>query len=375
MKKALVLLCCVVLSGTFLFGCSFSNMLGCGGTTVDPILSDKPWASSTNYEYVSYGVKRHQINQVEGSNSFTYGEIEAEGTYTTTVVTIGGSIYESDELETIKARSAYFADNLADKNRGLLSTAPGAYTVLYSEYSLTYTSVNAAYAGKTDTISGVVLFRTSALTPAFSEKTQVSETTNLSYTAIADYANGVNRFTTDGNTSEVSITKDTSAFDNEMLYYAIRSSSSLTAGGGASLSVHNSVYTGIDGKESSRNIDFATNSALAEVGGIDENKDGFISRYFGDGEVTYYDEEVTENGQTLHYKGYAMPAYYVNMQLNAQNRGAVRSLFYSSSGFNYVGDTTSNVLMQIIDFETTADGAPSYATVSLINDYKLSRLM
>lgn len=375
MKKALVLLGCVILSGTFLFGCGLTDMMGCGGATVDPIVAQKPWSSSTGYEYISYGVTRYRVTPVEGTSNYTYGDVEAEGTYSATLVTIGGSIYESDEIETIKSKSEYFAANIANKSQGLLSSAPGAYTVLYVEYSLTYGDVNAAYAGKTDTISSLSLFGSSSLVPLFSEKTALSQTTDYSYSAIADYANGVNVFTTGGEKTETSITRNGSAFDNESLYYLIRSSSSLTPGGSATFAMHNSVYTGINNKESSRNIAFSTNSNLAKVSGIDPDKNGFISKYFGENEVEYNDETKTTDGQVEYYKGYALPAYYVNMQLNEQNRGAVRSLFYATSGFNYVGDTTSNVLLQTIDFETDTKGIPAYATVSLIDDYKISRFM
>ena len=376
MKKALVLLVCVILSGTFLFGCSLTDMMGCGGTAVEPIVSDKPWSSSTDYEYISYGITRYKVDAVEGSDSYTYGDVEAEGAYSTTLVTIGGNIYQSSEIDVIKAKSAYFADNIADKSDKLLSTAPGAYSVLYTEYSLTYTDANAKYAGKTDTMSSVVLFKTSSLVPAFSEKTQTAETSDNSYTAIADYANGKNLFTTKGKTEETSIKRDGSSFDNELLYYVVRASSSLVQGSGASIATHNSVYTGLNGSESQRNMAFATNSAHAKVSGIDPDKDGFISKYFEDGEVEYYDEtKKNDDGQIEYYKGYAIPAYYVNMQLSEQNRGWVTSLFYSTAGFNYVGDTTSKVLMQTIDFETDTDGNPAYATVSLIDDYKISKLI
>lgn len=376
MKKALALLGCVLLSGTFLFGCSLTDMMGCGGTTVDPILSQKPWSSSTDYEYISYGVTRYQVKATADGSAYTYGDVEAKGAYSTTLVTIAGNIYNSPELETIKNRSEYFANNLADEDAKLLSAAPGAYSVLYTDYSLTYTDVNKAYAGKTDKMTSVVLFKTSSLLPAFSEKIAATETSDNSYTAIADYVGGKNMLTTGGKTTETNIKKDSDSFDNELLYYVIRSSSSLAAGSGTSVTTHNSVYTGLNDSESKRSIYFSTNSALAKVSGIDPDKDGFISKYFADGEVEYNAEtKKTEDGQIEYYKGYALPSYYVNMQLSAQDRGAVRSLFYATSGFNYVGDTTSNVLLQTIDFETNTEGEPAYATVSLINDYKISKLM
>ena len=57
MKKALALICLIAATAV-MTGCGLGGSF-CGGTTVEPILSDKPWANSNNYEYISYDVTRY----------------------------------------------------------------------------------------------------------------------------------------------------------------------------------------------------------------------------------------------------------------------------------------------------------------------------
>ena len=50
MKKALALICLIAATAV-MTGCGLGGSF-CGGTTVETILSDKPWANSNNYEYI-----------------------------------------------------------------------------------------------------------------------------------------------------------------------------------------------------------------------------------------------------------------------------------------------------------------------------------
>ena len=377
MKKALALICLIAATAV-MTGCGLGGSF-CGGTTVEPILSDKPWANSNNYEYISYDVTRYEAVLADDGVNYTYGDIEATGSRSVTLVTVDGNIYDSGELDKVNAYSEYFAANLGSTANQRLSPGADTYSVLYSEMTLTYAD-GSDYAGKTDTLTSVLIFRTSSLLPVFSEKQADYQSSGVRYTATADYIDYRNVFTSsEGHNVETSLRNESTAYDNELLYYVIRSHSSLTPGSSSSVSVRNSVYTGLDNAENYRTMAFAVASeenGTYGVSGIDPDRDGFISRYFDDGEVEYSEEDATDEETGLVTpKGYSLPAYYVSLQYSNNNRGATKYLYYSKTGFDYIGETTERVLLQTLDFETDSDGNPSRITSSLISDYKTSTLM
>lgn len=63
------------------------------------------------------------------------------------------------------------------------------------------------------------------------------------------------------------------------------------------------------------------------------------------------------------------------MQLNEQDRGTTRTLYYSATDFDYIGDTTSKVLLRTLDIETDENGRATFANIATISDYKMSSLM
>ncbi len=375
MKKISVLAGCFILTVALLAGCSTmsGSFLGCGGTTVDPIVSDKPWSNNYNYEYTEYDVERVAAVTKEDGTS-TYGDTVATGKYTTTMYTIACDIYSWelwDDLLTSNPRlSDYFGSALTQEDK--LIRTPGAYGLLVTDYSLTYGS--GEHSGQTDTIYSVVLFKNGSLEPAYSEKIVTLTTSDNSYSTLADYVNGVNRFTPKGGaTVETSISTDGGSYDNELLYYVLRSSSSLTSGGSATLAMHNSVYTGLEDSESLRNMAFSVSTGDME--GIDPDKEWLVPTYFGENDVEYIESDYTDDDGSEHHKGYVLPVYAVIMQLNEQDRGTTRTLYYSATDFDYIGDTTSKVLLRTLDIETDENGRATFANIATISDYKMSSLM
>ncbi len=378
MKKAFTIIGCLLLSSMFLFGCGSGGMFGCGGTAAPPIASAKPWANSNDYEYIAYEVDRFETSGDASNNAALDEEnIEARGEYSTTLITVRGNIYESDQIEVIGGASEYFAEKLAPRGAKKLSEAAGSYTVLYTAYRLEYSD------GKTDEIGSVALFKTSSLMPIFSYKTVRYESSGLEYTATADYVNYKNIFESNEKgyeKVETDLKNEEKAYDNETLYYVLRAHTSLAAGGSSTVNIRNSVYTGIDGGENYRAMAFQVASGVGEVGGINADKTpgGFIDRYFDEGEIDYYEKDVPNESNPEvndHFRGYAFPAVLVGMQYSNANSGTVRYLYYSQVGFDYVGETTSKVLLQTLDFETNADGNVASVTRARIKDYKTSPLM
>ena len=367
MKKALILIGSLLLSSVFFFGCG-SLGSACGGATVEPISANKPWNNSNNYEYASYDVTRYAAVQDE-SGRYVESDEDATGTYTTELFTLRENIYESEIVTQIGSVSEYFTNELLNKNA--LSSTAGWYSVLFTEYELNYES------GKTDTQSSVVLFKTSSLLPVFSAKTVNYETSGLTYTATSDYVNKINYFESSetGGKVETELREEDGSFDNELLYHVVRAHTSLIQGGSSTISMRNAVYTGLNNAEEYRTMVFQVAEGDYTITGIDPDKNGFVSRYFEEGDIKYNESDgKDENGNDI-VKGYEIPCYYTSMAYSNNNSGPPKYLFYSASGFDYVGDTTSKVLLQTIDYEMDAEGVVSHMNVMKIKDYKTSKNM
>ena len=375
MKKILVLAGCLVLCVAVLCGCGVpgGSAFGCGGVTVDPIVTKKPWSNNNNYEYIEYSVQRYYTETTDDGEAYKLGGVEAEGTYSTTMYTIASNIYEWSKWDSLLVSNArlggYFKDNLA--TGGKLVSTPGAYGLLVTDYSLTYAD-GSDYAGKTDSIYSVVLFEYGSLEPVYSEKIAAYSTSDNSYTAVADYVEGRNILTAEGQDAvETKITASGSVYDNELLYYLLRASSSMSLGGSGTFTMHNAVYGGLNGAQSERSMGFSVASASATIEGLDPDDEWLVPTYFDDGDVTYYDGQNDE-----HEKGYALPAYATTVQLNSQEPGSARHmLYYSAAAFNCIGSVTSNVLLRSVDTESDNDGIVRRANVATISDYKISELM
>ncbi len=421
MKKIIAAIACIVLSSVFLFGCSITDITGCGGQSVAPILTEKPWSNLSNYEKVTYTLERRtgfKANLSDGANvTMDEGTVDAEGTYTMTTETVAGNIYQSDVFKALcdnTAFDSYFKNNLGSETDKKLSSVPNTYTLFSWEYSLTY--VAGEHSGKTDTMSAVVLMKTSSLMPVFSAKSvdmqsaktdpdeviaeplnEPDDTTaaddvsdksvyDTSYDTLTDYINRKNLLsyfdindTTKRTVVETEIKKNLEAYDQDALYAVIRSHSTIDAGGTTNLVIHNAVHDGLYGAKS-RNITFSSGAGTIE--GVDVDKT-FIDK-FVDG-ITYYEggeEYLNSEGKQVndskgkprfHVKGYEMVAYIVAYQASDANHGPAKSLVYAQPAFKGVGQSTNKVLLSFTETDAAENGVIKYVTVGTISDYTMDK--
>ncbi len=383
MKKVFVLIISLLLAVFAFTGCG--SLFNCGNTTVSStLMTEKPWKNDYNYEKISYKVTRYSVvysENKDGEQVFDTDKTVAEGNYTVTLGTIAQDIKESSEFKALCENfefSEYFTDNIS-KSDSLTKTA-GAYSVITADYSITYNdeAANGDYAGKTDSIQSLILFRNANLMPVFSYKKADLQASGITYTAIADYVNGVNKFTENGKAAaDVSIKEN---YDNELLYYLIRSQTGIESGTGTTLNVHNSVETGVYGKEAVNVMAVNVDGNSYYVNGIDADDTGFCKEYLGDS-VQYVDEEekakreeeAKKNGEEIEVSvGYEIPAKIVTVGRNTQNRGPSTTLAYSSVDFTYYGNVMKNVLLNITGYEVDTEKQQiSYMNMITISDYTI----
>ena len=408
MKKVFVLIITLLLAAFAFTGCG--SLFNCGNTTAtSTIMTEKPWKNNFNYEKVTYDISRYTVkySEKDGEKTFNTDRTIAEGTYTLTLTTIAGNVKTSEEFAALGENAdfgEYFGKNISGvcrlrvsgeagtevsvihaelvKEDGRTET-PGAYSVLVADYSLTYNDDedNGDYKGKTDTISSIVIFRNATLMPVFSYKKADLASSGISYSARADYVNGFNHFEEDGKaTADVSIKEN---YDNELLYYIVRSHTGVSSGTSTSLEVHNSVETGVYGKEAVNNIGVSVDTGSYYVNGIDaEDKTGFVKSYLGDS-VEYIDEEkkaemeaeAAEKGEESEVSvGYSIPARIVALGRNEQNRGPSTTLSYSSVDFTYYGNIMKNVLLTVTNYQFDTDTRlVEYMNMITISDYTIEK--
>lgn len=385
MKKVFVLIITLLLAAFAFTGCG--SPFNCGNTTAtSTIMTEKPWKNNFNYEKVTYDISRYTVkySEKDGEKTFNTDRTIAEGTYTLTLTTIAGNVKTSEEFAALGENAdfgEYFGKNISSSDA--LTETPGAYSVLVAEYSLIYNDDedNGDYKGKTDTISSIVIFRNATLMPVFSYKKADLASSGISYSARADYVNGSNHFEEDGKaTADVSIKEN---YDNELLYYIVRSHTGVSSGTSTSLEVHNSVETGVYGKEAVNNIGVSVDTGSYYVNGIDaEDKTGFVKSYLGDS-VEYIDEEkkaeteaeAAENGEESEVSvGYSIPARIVALGRNEQNRGPSTTLSYSSVDFTYYGNIMKNVLLTVTNYQFDTDTRlVEYMNMITISDYTIEK--
>lgn len=351
MKKLLALAACLALAAVAFTGCGFPS---CGGeTAVSEIMRVKPWANNKNYEKSTYEVKRYaaSVNE-DGAASVDEDTVLAEGTYTTETITFGTDISASERFTEIADSIPYVAEHIApavtDKANGSISHAPGAYSAVRTTLSLTYTDkADAAYAGKTDTMESTVLVRNINMMPVFSHKTAELTTSGIVYESVADYLNSVNVYSQDdGDEVRTEIEEN---FDNEELLSLVRAQSGVQAGLSTSFEIHNSVETGVYGKEAVNTLAVSVTTG-ATLSGIDP-EDAFVTEYLGEDSVEYFAEDTTdENGNEIS-AGYSFPANQVTISRTDENRGTSTTVNFSDVDFGYYGNTMTNVMLSMWTYE------------------------
>ncbi len=371
MKKILALAAVLIAVAVVLTGC---GMPSCGGdTATSALMSDKPWDNLYNYEKSTYAVER--CGAKPDGNSWTADgtDVRAEGTYTVEIYTVEGDIATWNGADMNALVPAYFEEYIARRiENGELSSASGAYSLLVAEYTLTYTDneANGGYKGKTDTLKSVALFRNIDMSPVFSYKTADLGASGIQYTAFADYLGGTNRFTVGG--SEETVTEIESNTDNETLYLYARAQTGLTEGLSTSVTVHNSVETGVYNDEAVHTMGISVTTG-ATLYGVDAEKSlSFIPEYVGDDVPFITAEEAEASEDTDDKAGYAFPVNQAVIYRSDTDMGTSATLLFSDTDFGLLDAKTSNVLMQITTHENDPETAePSTITIANISDYTI----
>lgn len=315
---------CIVLGLISIFA-----LAACGGTTPQiTVDSPPPWSSSANpadaYERTEY--------KVEKKNEIT-GETVANGTM----------VYE------------LVLDHVGGENNNF------AYSSITMNFELTYTdAATAADRGKTDRVYSKVIFQADALVPQYSEKAVTLEkrenSADKSYTLKNDYLSGKSELTTGEETKTLDFAGNSmvGVYDNEMLYYAVRSFSTTAAGSAAqTIKVTGFYDMHASGKYEAQSIRItcAAESALETL-----YFPQFGGKFIGD-----------EQG--------SVSALKVNVSLNSSLSGPPIELKYSQTPFT-VGEnaTTKKVLLSIKTFEYDISQAElQYTTVYTLSDYSVTK--
>ena len=341
---------------------------GCFGSSTPRVtmLNVKPWSNSNGYEKITYALEKRHVNKDAGETNL--GEKEASGEVSYELFEIPSNIKNSPLYDTLKTYE-YFSEHFTSNDA--LVTTPGAYSVLFMDFSLTYES--GPYSGKTDKMNSVVLFRSNSLAPVYSERSVINQSNNISYKAIADYAEKKNYFFGSDGDVETNIE---GAYDNELLPYVIRARSALSSGMQDSISVNNAVQSGVY-NDSKERLMVMNAPSTYYVSGIDPDKTGFVKDYFEPGSVDYYENETRRDDLGYVFeKGYAFKTYGVPLGLSQTNSGGSYMLYYSQQNFSCLGQLTSSVLMMFTSYEyDIKTGELSYVYNYKISDYKTSELL
>lgn len=375
MKKFLTLAVVLVLGTVFLTGCSLFPSCG-GETRTSETMSVKPWSNLYNYEKTSYEVVRYAaINNEDGSFSADMDKVLAEGSYVSEISTADIAIAEWSGITGLTEDVPLFESRILSRISEL-SAVPSAYSVLRTTFTVTYNdaSENGDYAGKTDTISSVVLFRNINMLPVFSYKTADLQASNASYSAFADYLAGENIYSqsdVDGTVTD-RVTSISQNYDNEMMFLLERTQTGLKDGISTSISVHNSVETGVYDKEAVVQLGVnvtADNSEVVTDNYALDSDAAFIGSYVGD-DLMYYDEEAAkEAGVDV---GWSFPINTAVFYRNTTNMGTATTAYYSDVDFDHYGMNTSNVLLYFATYETDPfEGDATSLTIATISDYTI----
>ncbi len=231
-----------------------------------------------------------------------------------------------------------------------------SYSRLSMEMSVTYNDkADSADAGKTDKITSFVIFQSDALVPQYSEKTielaDRDNALNNSYVLKNDYTAYKSELTMKGKeTSVINFSGQSfvSVYDNEMLYYAVRSFTDVKAGGTNVFNLANFFDMHIKGEYFNHNMNFSCSAEGSE-------------------ETLYLPQF---GGKYLDDQG-SISAITVNLSINDALSGPPIELKYSMTPFK-VGENrfTKKVLVSFKTFEyDVGHSSLKYTTEYKLTDY------
>ena len=301
---------------------SVLSLAACGSAALPVAVDNPPPWSATASAADAYEKSVYSVNKTDAS-----GETVAEGSVT--------YVLEHDHTD-------------AETNF--------SYSRLSMEMSVTYNdNAGASDAGKTDRITSFVVFQSDALVPQYSEKTvelaDRNNAVNNSYVLKNDYAEYKSELTMKGKeTSVINFTGQSfvSVYDNEMLYYAVRSFTDVKAGGTNVFNLANFFDMHVKGEYFNYNMTFSCSAEGAE-------ETMYLPQFGG----KYLDEQGS------------ISAITVNLSINDSLSGPPIELKYSMTPFK-VGENryTKKALVSFKTFEyDVGHSALKYTTEYKLTDY------
>lgn len=365
MKKISALALILILATALFTGCS-GDLFGCSsGTAITLATGEKSnWYNQNHYEKIEYDIARYAYGakEVDADGVTTYpAEIIAEGKYTTTL----------KEMKSTADIPADFKAKTGDL--GLSDKTAYNYTLLTTEFTLTYNAKSGVLSGKTDVMKSELLFYTSDLMPIYLIRSETYQSDDISISIATDYVREKkNSVTINGVETVTEVASG--VYDNDLMFYVIRARSSLAGGSSDSLSIFSPKDSAVDkkGKAITKSMTFssATSSEESSKYITVDKEDKFIKNCYSSSILP----EKSYDEKTGDFLGYNIERLYTQLYINEKNRGAVIQLNYAIDDFVMLGQTMSKVCLSIMtteyDYEAPS-ATPAYSVVYTISDYTI----
>ena len=312
--------------------CIFILVLGsaCTGSAVtDPFDTEPPWGTPTNaYEKCTYGIEVFRADDSDNT-------VLADGTFTQTLSASGEGI----------------------NNRVAVDSA---LNVVWKE--LDAGNINK---GKTDEMNSTVLFKRTGMTPVSSKKTMVMEPRtdtdgkiyNHSYEYTVNYENLTGEIKFNNDTSGTGIETKTYSiksgtnYDNEQLFYLLRSFKNLNIDAPVTFSLNNIAENFIRGNNAPFSLTASTvRESEKTLGDFIDFADDYINNY-----------EKPEVSDVLR----------VSLRLNDKNPGPMHTFYMAAPSLKF-GKGNLKTTKLIVGYEYTvfdAKNACTYRYVYTLTDY------
>ena len=318
-------------------------LAGCGGAAAELELDNQlPWRVYSSITNPSTETMTYKIERFAGE---------------------AGAVLVTDADSYLKFTLTEGNETFTNKN-GKTETVQAARVKM--EMQINYLSdLNIPDSGKTDRIDAEVVFDLNYLGTIRSyRKVAIADrqdAANPSYELTADYMTGTAKIIyAGGEEKTLSVKKaPTPVYDNEMLFYLVRSLATITSGGTASFKVSNIYECFLNNKYTAYSFKQTTDSGTADVE-IDHNI--YDKIYDDENRYTKNLEEKT------HY--YAV-CYQTVVALNQTKSGPGTKLFFAKGLFeNNVGATTKKVPVAIVNYEyANATANLKWTQVCTLTDY------
>lgn len=325
MKKFSVLLTLII---------CISLMAGCSGTIPLSFDQNRPWRIFSTI-------------QSPCAEEMTYRVEIFAGTTDDTRITKDTSSYKV----TLKEGKTNVGDEVV-----LTATVDTVMTINYRD------DLDFADKGLTDTVETKVIFRLDNLSALYSyRKVTLADRAgeeNNSYEVTMDYINKTSTITyKDGSTKTMKLKNSSPVYDNEMMYYLVRSFSTIDVGASDSFKIVNGYENFLDGKYSATSLKASTENT------VDVRVDKNIFDLVPTKEDAF---EKTVDGETEYY----LTCYRTQISLSSKKSGPPMFSYMSRGAFVSGGtNTTYKVPVALVNHQYDIDGNTTYTQMCTLTDY------